>query len=136
MKYEKKLKIRLYTYIAIGIIGLGLIVLGNICNHDMVLSFGSVYVVLALARLLQYRRITKDADTLHKREIAETDERNVLLWTKARSLSFSVYILLASIMVCVLYALKIDAAARLLAYNLFGFVFIYWICYFIIRKKY
>lgn len=136
MDYKKKLKIRLYAYAVIGVIGLALVVLGNIWRNDMVISFGTMYLVIAAARLVQYRRITKNADTLHAREIAETDERNVLLWTKARSLAFSVYILLASIAIVILYALGTETEARVLAYSLFAFVFIYWICYFIIRRKY
>lgn len=136
MDYKKKLKIRLYASTVIGVIGLALIVLGNIWKNDMTISFGAVYLVIAVARLVQYRKITKNADTLREREIAEKDERNVLLWTKARSLAFSVYILLASTASVILYALGIETEARVLAYSLFAFVFIYWICYFIISRKY
>lgn len=136
MDYRKKLKIRLYASVVIGIIGLVIIVLGNFYSNDMLISFGSVYLVIAAARLVQYRRINKNADTLHSKEVAETDERNVLLWTKARSLAFSVYILLASTAIVILYAVQAETAATVLAYSLFAFVFIYWICYFIISRKY
>ncbi len=138
MEFRKKLKVRLYTAIAYIIIGAVFIGLSftRLGSNEMISSFGAVFAVMGIARIIQYMRITKDEESIHQREIAETDERNVMIWTKARSLAFSIYILAAALAVVVLYLMNMNFAGKIVAYNLFGFVAIYWICYFIISRKY
>ena len=136
MSFEKKLKVRLYTAIAIGIIGIALIVTGFFTQTETVSSLGLIFFVVGLARVAQYKAITKNADTLKKRKIAETDERNVMIWTKARSLSFTVCIIVAALAIIVLNILGYDMIAQVVSYSMFSFVAIYWICYFIISRKY
>ncbi|MDY3972403.1 MAG: DUF2178 domain-containing protein [Clostridia bacterium] len=138
MEFRKKLKVRLYTaiaYIIIGAVFIG-ISFTRLGANEMISSFGAVFAVMGIARIVQYLRITKDEESIHQREIAETDERNVMIWTKARSLAFSIYILAAALAVVVLYLMNMNFAGKIVAYNLFGFVAVYWICYFIISRKY
>ena len=42
-------------------------------------------------------RIFKSTENFIEKEIAEKDERNIMIWTKARSLTFSVYAVIAGI---------------------------------------
>lgn len=136
MKFTEKLKARLYASVVIAILGVLLIGVGVFRRTDMASSFGLMFLVIGIARIVQYIKITKNEETLHKREVAETDERNVMLWTKARSLTFSIYILLAAIASVILYMLEMDIIAKTLSYSLFSFILIYWICYFVISRKY
>ncbi|MGN1059433.1 MAG: hypothetical protein ACI4QW_03285 [Clostridia bacterium] len=136
MKFTEKLKARLYASVVIAILGVLLIGVGLFRRTDMASSFGLMFLVIGIARIVQYIKITKNEETLHKREVAETDERNVMLWTKARSLTFSIYILLAAIASVILYMLEMDIIAKTLSYSLFSFILIYWICYFVISRKY
>jgi len=136
MAFTEKLKARLYTAIVIGIIGAVLMAVGVVKQIEMASSFGFMFLIIGCARILQYMRITKDADTLKKREIAEGDERNIMLWTKARSLAFSVYIIVAAVAVVVLHILGMNEYAEIVSYSLSAFVLIYWVCYFIMSKKY
>ncbi len=136
MRFTEKLKARAGTAIIIGITGVVLMVVGFVKQTEMASSFGLMFLVIGIARILQYMHITKDADTLKKHEIAETDERNVMLWTKARALAFSVYIIIAAIAVVVLYLFDMNEQAKVVSYSLSTFVLIYWVCYIIIRKKY
>ncbi len=135
MDFKKRLKTRLILAIIYILSGIALISLSIFSENEFISSFGLVVFVIGIARLVQNKRITKNAETLKKREIAETDERNVMLWTKARSMAFSVYILLSAFAIVVLNILNMNIVADVIAYSLFGFFVIYWICYFIIRLK-
>ncbi|MBP3284301.1 MAG: DUF2178 domain-containing protein [Clostridia bacterium] len=136
MEFLKKLKVRFYTAIVFIVLGLVLIAVGLMNATEMASSFGLMFVVIGIARIIQYKRITKDEESLHQREVAENDERNVMVWTKARSLAFSIYIMITCCAIVVLYLMNMTSIAQIVAYNLFSFILIYWVCYFIISRKY
>lgn len=138
MDFNRKMKIRKYAALVIMLLGAGLIAvnLTGIAENDILSSMGLMFLVIGAARLVQYKRITADSESLNARRIAETDERNVMLWTKARSLAFSVYSLATALAVVVLYILNMQATAQIVSYCLLSFVVIYWVCYFIISRKY
>ncbi|MDY3928890.1 MAG: DUF2178 domain-containing protein [Clostridia bacterium] len=138
MKFKNKIKTRMYLAITYFVIGLILTVAGNLIGSEnqYFSSFGAVFAVMGAAKFLQNFMLLKDDKKLQNREIEETDERNVQIWTKARSLAFIVYITLAAIAVVVLSLTNHSNESTVISYCLFSFIFIYWICYFIIRKKY
>ena len=135
MDYKKKLKTRLNT--AIIMIGVGIIftVSSIFADSEMASTFGAVFLVMGIARVVQYKRLMNDPEEMRRREIVETDERNVMLWTKARSLAFIVYVIAAGIAVIVLQLMEMTQAANIVSLCMMGFIVIYWICYFIIVKK-
>ena len=135
MDYKKKLKTRLNT--AIIMIGVGIIftVSSIFADSEMASTFGAVFLVMGIARVVQYKRLLNDPEEMRRREIVEKDERNVMLWTKARSLAFVIYIIALGIAVIVLQLMEMTQAANIVSWCLMGFVVIYWICYFIIVKK-
>lgn len=138
MEYEKKLKKRLYLAISYIVIGVLLLLLcaGRIIENEFMSSFGVVLVVMGVARIRQYRRITKDEESIRRQRIAESDERNLAIWNKARSLTFGIYIALAGIAVIVLEMIDRHDLANPVALSVCALVFIYWICYLIVRRKY
>lgn len=138
MDFNRKMKIRKYAALVIMLLGAGLIAanLTGITGNDILSSLGLMFLVIGAARLVQYKRITADSESLNARRIAETDERNVMLWTKARSLAVSVYSLVTALAVVVLYVFNMQTAAQIVSYCLLSFVVIYWVCYFIISRKY
>lgn len=135
MDYKKKLKTRLNT--AIIMIGVGIIftVSSIFADSEMASTFGAVFLVMGIARVVQYKRLLNDPEEMRRREIIETDERNVMLWTKARSLAFVIYIISLGIAVIVLQLMEMSQAANIVSLCMMGFMVIYWICYFIIVKK-
>ena len=137
MDFNKKMKIRKNIAFVYILIGVGMIILNvtGILTNDIMSSFGLMLFVIGIARMVQYKRITADSESLNARRIAENDERNVMLWTKARSLATSVYLLLLAVMVIVLYIINMQTAAQIVSYCMLAFVVIYWICYFIVSKK-
>jgi len=133
--YKKKLKARLNTAIIMISTGIIFIVFSVFSEADMASTFGAVFLVMGIARVVQYRRLLNDPEEMRRREIIETDERNVMLWTKARSLAFMVYIIALGIAVIALQLMEMTRAADIVSLCLMGFVVIYWVCYFIIVKK-
>lgn len=136
MDFKERLKMRLTVAVIIGLIGVSLILTGYFMNKDMASAFGTMFFIIGIARIVQYIRITRNEEVLHQKEVQEIDERNVMLWTKARSLAFSVFIILAGIAVPVLYIFNMEFLAQIIAYGICIYIIIYWICYLIIRHKY
>ena len=135
MDYKKKLKTRLNTAIIMISVGIIFTVSSIFADSEMASTFGAVFLVMGIARVVQYKRLLNDPEEMRRREIIETDERNVMLWTKARSLAFVIYIIALGIAVIVLQLMEMTQAANIVSWCLMGFVVIYWICYFIIVKK-
>ena len=135
MDYKKKLKTRLNTAIIMISVGIIFTVSSIFADSEMASTFGAVFLVMGIARVVQYKRLLNDPEEMRRREIVETDERNVMLWTKARSLAFVIYIIAMGIAVIVLQLMEMTQAANIVSWCLMGFVVIYWICYFIIVKK-
>lgn len=138
MDYVKKLKKRLYFAIEYIVIGAALILLqftGRV-SSEMSSCFGAAFAVCGVVRVVQYVRLLNDKNRMEQREIAEKDERNVMLWEKARSLAFGIYVLLAGWATIVSYAIHLEFVGQIIAYALCALVVIYWLCYMIIKRKY
>ena len=135
MKFKNKLKMRLGIAIFYVIIGVLFVVLTSIgiIKNEVMLAFGTAFGACGLVMIVKNIRIFKSTENFIEKEIAE---RNIMIWTKARSLTFSVYAVIAGIAIIVLYTVNMEYAAQVIAYNLCGVLVIYWICYFIIRNKY
>lgn len=138
MDFRAKMKTRqqlAVSYIVLGVLmvaGAALLKTGN----SFISSFGLVLAVMGLARLRQYRRIMKSDETLREQEIRETDERNVMLVNKARSLTFTLYVLFSGVAVIILSLLGRREFAQLISYSVCLLVVIYWVSYLILKKKY
>ena len=138
MEVQKKWKIRLWA--AGGYILLGALfclvgwITGN--NTETLESFGSCFVVFGIARIAQYLRLSRNPEQMEAREIAERDERNQMLWDKARSYAFSIYAPATGVAVLVLYLLHKEAAGMILAGSLCGLVLLYVIVYIVLKRKY
>ena len=137
MDYRKKLKVRTWvalTYIILGIAAMAAAIIAK-TDNDFVSALGFALIIMGVARLRNHRRITKSEETIKHQEIAETDERNLLIIRNARSTAFIIYLLLTAVAVIVLSLLKFKEAASFISLSMFSLVVIYWICYFVYRKK-
>ena len=136
MEFKKKLKVRLYYGIGCTVLGVLMMILGFLRTEEYISSLGLMFLIIGIARVIQYRRITQTEESLRQREIAEKDERNVLLWTKARSLTFTIYSIVLALAVIILRLMEVELIPQILAFCLFTMVLIYWICYFALSRKY
>ena len=138
MDFEKKIKTRMYLMIFYIVIGAAMwfITIFNEQISDTLSACGIALVAAGAVQLGRCVYLLKNPDKLREREVSETDERNIMLMEKARSLSFAVYIILAAIAVIVLFAMNLTTAGSIVAYSVCGFCLIYWICYMIVKRKY
>ena len=138
MDFKKKMKHRLW--IAIFYIALGLIlVIADAINHFenyFFSSFGSALMIMGILRIIRHRKTMRDDQSLRKQELAESDERIRMIAERARSWVFSLSVTGAGILVIVLSILGHHDAALPFAWYVCGMVILYWICFFVIRKKY
>ncbi len=137
MDFKKKLKIRLFVAISYVIIGIAMIVVFNIIKteNNFLSSFGFALTVIGIARIRNYFLITKNEETITKRQIAENDERNISIANKAKSVAFIAYILVVCTSITVLYLFNKTQFAFILSGTVCFLLLVYWISYWIISKK-
>ena len=138
MEFKKKLQARLYIAVSYIVIGL-ILIAADALNHfenQFFFSFGITLIVMGILRLLRHRKITRNDASIHRQEVAETDERTLMMAEKARSWAFSYSIMITGIAVIVLSLLGKHDAAQPFAWYVCGQICLYWICWLILRKKY
>ncbi len=137
MDFRKKLKIRLFIAIGYVVLGLAMIVVFNIIKteNEFLSSFGFALAVVGVVRIRNYMMITKNEETITKRQIAETDERNIAIANNAKSVSFIIYVVLACVSVIALELFNKTQLAIILSGTVYVLILIYWISYWIIRKR-
>ena len=137
MDYKKKLKQRLY--IGVICIALGVMMIVGVkatkSENEYISAFGFAVAMVGVARIIQYLKITKNEESIKKQKITETDERNVSIIHKAKSASFSIYLLLSSTVVIITALFDMPDVAKWFGYSQFVLVIVYWICYWIYQKK-
>ncbi len=137
MDYKNKLKQRLYIgiiYIALGVM-LIVGVFSSKSNNDFISALGFAIAIVGVARIIQYLKITKNEDSIKKQKINETDERNLSIIQKAKSATFSIYLLFSCTVVIIASLFDMPDVANWFGYSQFVLVIIYWICYWIYQKK-
>ena len=104
-------------------------------TNDFISTFGLSLILMGMVRIRNYYIITKNEETIRKQEIAETDERNLLIMHKSKSTAFSIYLLLSCIVVIILSIMNMHEIAQWISYSVFLLIVIYWICYCVYQKK-
>jgi len=137
MDYKKKLKQRLYYGVICIVLGVIMIVGVKVTKseNEYISAFGFALAMVGVARIIQYLKITKNEDSIKKQKINETDERNISIIQKAKSATFSIYLLISCSVVIVTALIDMPDVAKVIGYSQFVLVIIYWICYFIYQKK-
>ena len=137
MNFKKKLKTRFYFGVSYIIIGLAMIIVSLTVDgtSEYLSPFGTALLVIGIARVRNYFIITKSDETIKKQQIAETDERNIAISNKAKSFAFNLYVIFACITVIILQILKVTELATIIGMTVCALLLIYWVSYFIIRKK-
>ena len=137
MDYKKKLKTRLYYGIICIVLGAIMIIGVTVTKseNEYISAFGFAVAMVGVVRIIQYLKITKNEDSIKKQKINETDERNLSIIQRAKSATFSIYLLISSAVVIITALIELPDVAKCLGYSQFVLVIIYWICYCIYRKK-
>ena len=137
MDYKKKLKQRLYIGVIYIVLGVMMIVgvFASKSDNDLISVFGFAVAMVGMARIVQYLKITKNEDSIKKQEINETDERNLSIIQKAKSTTFSIYLLITCTAVIITSLFDMPYVAKWIGYSQIALVIIYWSCYLVYQKK-
>ena len=123
--------------IALLIAGLALIGLGVAEMVDEFWSgMGSALAIVGGIRLLRYHRLKKNDAYREKMETAVTDERNQFIRTKAWSWAGYLFIICTAVSVIVLRLLGQDLLCQMASGAVCLMLVLYWISYFVLKKKY
>jgi hypothetical protein len=138
MEFEKKLKKRILTariFLIAGPLLMAVSIWQNLDN-EFFFAWGTALMVIGIVRLRQYRKLMASPEAMRAREVAETDERNVMLANKAKSYAFFWYVLICGVAVIVLEFMNQVQIATVLAFSVCFLVLLYWISYYVLRRKY
>ncbi len=137
MDFKKKLKIRLFTAITYIVLGAAMIITSLVIKteNEFISSFGFALILIGIVRIRNHMLITKNDETVKKQEIAETDERNIYIANKAKTFTFSLYIIISCLAVIVLQFFDAPLLSQYISLSVCLLLIIYWVSYFIIRKK-
>ncbi|MBO5366627.1 MAG: hypothetical protein J6A39_08415 [Peptococcaceae bacterium] len=138
MDFEKKLKQRLLTariFLVAGPILMAVSIWKGLDN-EFFFAWGTALLVIGIVRLRQYRKVMASPEAMRAQEIAETDERNIMLSSRAKSWAFGLYVLICGTAVIVLEFMNQVQIATALAFSVCALLVLYWICYHMLKRKY
>jgi hypothetical protein len=119
------------------LLGLALTVLSVLETLDEFWSgMGSALLVIGSLRLLRGYRLSKSDTYREKREVAETDERFHFIRTKAWSWAGFLFIIICALACIVFKLLGQDVLCMAASGALCLMLVLYWISFFILKKKY
>ena len=123
--------------IALIIAGLGLVGLGFAEIVDEFWSgMGSALLVMGIIRLLRFYRLKKNDTYREKMETAVTDERNQFIRMKAWSWAGYLFIMVSAIATIIFRILGQDLLSQFASYAVCLMLVLYWVSYFVLKKKY
>ena len=93
MEFKSKIKMRMFVMAVYIVIGAVMCVLGygGITESDYVATWGTALFVCGIFKIIQYAMLMKNTEKMQKLAIAEKEERNIMIYEKARSLAFAIY---------------------------------------------
>ncbi len=127
----------LFKYILLVIIGITLIVLGCTNTIDSFWSgMGSALILVSALRLFNLYRYNSSAEYKERVEIELSDERNKFIRNKAWAWTGYLFVIIVSIAVIVLRIMGHELLSIAFGYAVCFIVLIYWISFFILKRKY
>ena len=123
--------------IALIIAGLALFGLGFAEIVDEFWSgMGSALIVVGAVRLLRYYRLKKNKSYQEKVETAVTDERNQFIRMKAWSWAGYLFIIVSALGTIIFKILGQDLLCQVASFAVCLMLVLYWVSYFVLKKKY
>ena len=99
-------------------------------------GMGSALLVMGIIRLLRFYRLKKNDTYREKMETAVTDERNQFIRMKAWSWAGYLFIMVSAIATIILKILGQDLLCQVSSGAVCLMLVLYWISYFVLKKKY
>ena len=99
-------------------------------------GMGSALLVIGIIRLLRFYRLKKNDAYREKMETAVTDERNQFIRAKAWSWAGYLFIIVTALGTIIFRILGQDLLSQVASGAVCLMLVLYWVSYFILRKKY
>ena len=99
-------------------------------------GMGSALLVIGIVRLLRFYRLKKNEGYREKMETAQTDERNQFIRMKAWSWAGYLFIMVTAIATIIFRILGQDLLSQVAGYSVCLMLVLYWVSYFVLKKKY
>ena len=99
-------------------------------------GMGSALLVIGIIRLLRFYRLKKNDGYREKMETAQTDERNQFIRMKAWSWAGYLFIMVTAIATIIFRILGQDLLSQVAGYSVCLMLVLYWVSYFVLKKKY
>ena len=99
-------------------------------------GMGSALLVIGIIRLLRFYRLKKNEGYREKMETAQTDERNQFIRMKAWSWAGYLFIMVTAIATIIFRILGQDLLSQVAGYSVCLMLVLYWVSYFVLKKKY
>lgn len=132
-----KLGIKTILYILYILVGITLIVLGFTGILDSFWSgMGSGLLVVSALQIIRLVRLYKNSDYREKVETEVSDERNRFLRNKAWAWAGYLFVLTAAVASIVLRILGQELLSSAAAWAVCLIILLYWISFWILRRKY
>ncbi len=137
MKFKSKTMTRIVLMLMYVVIGAVMWAVGTFGSNpnDTISAMGIAMAVCGAMLAVRNIIVICDPEKLQKRETAETDERNVMLMQKSRSLAFAIYIMAAAVAIIVMICTGMESEGRIVAFTVCGLVVIYIISYLIMKVR-
>ena len=117
----------------------GLLLIGLGCAEivdEFWSGMGSALLVIGVIRLLRFYRLKKNDSYREKMETAQTDERNQFIRAKAWSWAGYLFIMVSAIATIIFRILGQDLLSQFASYTVCLMLVLYWVSYFVLKKKY
>lgn len=135
---QKELKQKLYLNIALVVIGLVLIIIHWVCDtvHDGTFTgMGGGFLIVGILRIVQICKILKRDEEALKKFREDYDERTVMIYNKAMSMTMRICLMALVFVTVVMFLLEKTFVAWVILWILFGCMAVYIISYVIYSKK-
>ena len=123
----------------IALLAAGLVLIGLGCAEivdEFWSGMGSALLVIGVIRLLRFYRLKKNDSYREKMETAQTDERNHFIRAKAWSWAGYLFIMVSAIATIIFRILGQELLSQFCSYAVCLMLVLYWVSYFVLRKKY
>ena len=119
------------------LLGLTLVILSLVGITDEFWSgLGSALLVVGTLQLLRYHRFMKNPAYREKMEIANSDERNQFISSKAWAWAGYLFILITSVSIIIFKLAGQDLLSQAASWAVCLMLVLYWVCWKILQKKY
>ena len=133
MKWDKRIYLSIFWVIA----GAALLALAVMEKVDSFWSgMGSGLLVIGVLQILRFCRFNKNAAYREKMEVEYSDERNAFIRNKAWAWAGYLFILISAVSVIVLKLLGQDQLSMAASAAVCLMLVLYWISYYVLRRKY